>query len=347
MRRITRELAGMISNNLPWISRRNFMRDMSFLLIARAISSIGKNVKCRDSLRLAYIGNTASLNMSEAYQDLGLRTSERGFFAGDPNSKNYPYQPIDKFQPENHDVVFFGDHNPLKNTALLKNYIDAWGTDYSRGPIFIEIDRLANCFKKMYTDMRGPLRTCLNPHKLASLAVALYLSPPDGCFVEAGVFEGGTTVFMGLMQQYLGVERPIYALDTFEGMPHPVEKDYGGGFVYTSDFFRESSEKRVRRYYKSHGLDAIRIRRGLVQETLPKVFGECPNLSLMLLDTDQYSGTKAGIDQGFAHLQKNGMIVVDDTTVHGVDTAIKESLSENPSLIRYPISHNFDLLCRR
>ena len=67
----------------------------------------------------------------------------------------------------------------------------------------------------------------------------------------------------------------------------------------------------------------------------------------MLLDTDQYSGTKGGLTIGVPHLLPKGLIIVDDTTVHGVDEAIKESQIEFPGLVRCNVLENFDLLYLR
>jgi hypothetical protein len=189
---------------------------------------------------------------------------------------------------------------------------------------------------------RNQFFTCLSPTKFSVIALCNALAPQDGLFIECGVYLGGTTIFVAKYSQLLGIKRNIYALDTFAGMPSPVEKD--GKTEYKEGCFSDSSWERVAGYYKHHGVrDQITMCKGLVQDTLPQL----PlhhNVSFALVDTDQYSGTKAGLAYLLPHLREEGIIVVDDTILPGVDTAIEESLKEFPGFKRIRVYTFFDII---
>ena len=91
----------------------------------------------------------------------------------------------------------------------------------------------------------------------------------------------------------------------------------------------------------------IEIVPGLCQETLPAIITKNPNVAFAFLDTDQYAGTKGGLDMVGPVLRKGDIIVVDDTSVRGVDVAIGEALAKDRGLMRAPVLMNFDLVFRR
>jgi len=313
------------------------------LLLARAAVSVATAL-ARRAPRYVMVGQSHALQLTEAFMDLGLGSPQ--FFAGDAADRFHPSRPLLELQPEDVELVFVGDRDPSRAGHLAETCRRSFAhlAPHSR-PLVIELDALAAVFAIALKLIEGTLESCLNPHKLALLAVTLHLTPPDGCVVEAGVAYGGTTVFLAKMQTLLGLARPIYALDTFEGMPEPVAQDHGGNFVYTSDFFKDSTLPRVQRKYAACRVsDQIRVRKGLVQDTLSAVLKEAPSLSLMLLDTDQYSGTTGGLSRGVPALLPGGMIIVDDSTATGVDRAIREQLGANPQLRRGRISENFELI---
>ena len=158
---------------------------------------------------------------------------------------------------------------------------------------------------------------------------------------------GGTTIQMALLQRALGLKRRIYALDTFEGMPEPTASDYGGGMVYTAGMFADNRQGLVQSYYRKAGVEAdIEIVPGLCQDTLPGIIAKTPHVAFAFLDTDQYAGTNGGLDMIGPVLRCGDVIVVDDTSVHGVDTAIREALARDAGLVRAPVLMNFDLVFR-
>jgi predicted O-methyltransferase YrrM len=253
--------------------------------------------------------------------------------------------PLSHLDPSNFDLAVVSDVDGAREDALVAETEQLLAG--SRGCSLVRLQRLAAAHMLALQHIqRGHFNTCLNPRKLSLIAAALYLTPREGAVVECGVYFGGTTIYMGLLQRFLGLSRPIYALDTFEGMPEPTAKD--AGTVYRAGLFNDTRLSTVAGMCRLHGLDsAIRLVPGLIQDTLPRVLAECPTVAFAFLDTDQYAGTKAGLDHVLPAACQDALVVVDDTTVLGVDTAIAETVRTHSRLQRRNLSGNFDLLFRR
>lgn len=77
--------------------------------------------------------------------------------------------------------------------------------------------------------------SCVGPWNIAELVAAARNAPP-GCFVEVGVYKGGTAWHLSRVAQEQG--RAIYLYDTFTGMPDNVvdglDQHKAGDFADTS-----------------------------------------------------------------------------------------------------------------
>jgi len=190
----------------------------------------------------------------------------------------------------------------------------------------------------------GPLPTCLNYEKLFALSAALFFAPSSGPVLECGVFQGGTTVFLARLQRELGLSREILAFDTFQGLPAPVKQDFEvPGETYPAGFFGETSLDGVLKLYEQHTVrQDIRVCQGLVGDTLPLAL-QGKACSFALLDMDQYMGTHQALEIILRNCQSGTLIIVDDTSISGVNRAIEEACAIRP-LVRRLITGNFDLL---
>jgi hypothetical protein len=74
------------------------------------------------------------------------------------------------------------------------------------------------------------------------------------------------------------------------------------------------------------------------------VLVEEPKISFALVDTDQYQGTLASLKLIVPKLQENGIILVDDYQVEGVNTAVSEIRKLFPMLGGAEMSMNFYML---
>ena len=187
--------------------------------------------------------------------------------------------------------------------------------------------------------------TCLNYQKLFALAAAIQTTPSLSALIECGVFKGGGTVFLGMLSKNLGKPSPIFALDTFEGLPPPSVEDTSGGVHYPGGFFNETSLEGVKSLYARFGLsERITPIKGLVQNTIPSALANLGSGNIVaFLDMDQYGGIYAAVDALLSHSKNNFVIFIDDTTIPGVDEAISDACNGR-SIYRARITHNFDLL---
>ncbi len=188
------------------------------------------------------------------------------------------------------------------------------------------------------------LPTCLNYQKLFAIASAVYFTPAPLPLVECGVFCGGTTVFLGLLSSKFGDYRPIYALDTYQGLPAPTARDIEGGNYYPQGFFSETSYEGVVSLFNRHGLgEQIVPVQGLVGDTLPGILRSSPvPCGFAFLDLDQYGGIHDAL-RALTAAGSKLFVIVDDTTIPGVDKAIEDARRGLP-IVRTNIGFNFDLL---
>jgi predicted O-methyltransferase YrrM len=291
-----------------------------------------------DQLRTAVVGYHASfLRNAETLADCGFAVS---YFAGRADDIYHASRPLSELNPAEFDCVLVADES--SEEEFCKELA-------AKGAKPIRIMQIVKAHVSVLKSLsyRGVV-SCLNPYKQAVITAVVAISDPDGIIIECGVYMGGTTIQMALLQRLLGIKRLIFALDTYQGMPEPTEADYGGGFIYTAGMFSDTRRNLVQSYYQKAGVaEDIQIVPGLCQTTLPTIIRQNPNVAFAFLDTDQYAGTKGGLDTIGPILKKGAAIVIDDTTVRGVNVAIKEALERDPGLARSPVLMNFDLVMRR
>lgn len=325
---------------------RNQSNALAVLLLARTYADLLKQICSRQSLALAYVGfEPRLLQLTESLRDCAGPESTEFFFEGRPDDNRHPSRPLEALATEKIDLAFIADVDGEHERALAAR-CRRLRRDGAPPTTFhqLRLLRLADAhWAAAARCLPGSFNSCLNIHKLAVISLAAYLAPPEGAVIECGSFLGGTAIWMALLQQALGRHRPIFAMDTYEGMPSPVEKD--GQTVFQAGVFGGSNYGRVESYICAHGLsDDIRMIKGLVQHTFADVWKQADAVAMALVDTDQYSGTRTALEEIVPRLRRNGLIIVDDTTVRGVDLAINETMSSVPQLRRIPLRHNFDVL---
>lgn len=186
-------------------------------------------------------------------------------------------------------------------------------------------------------------RGCLNLRKLAAVAAAVTFAPP-GILVECGVYHGGTTVVIAKCLEQLGRTNPIYALDTFKGLPAPTAKDVDLGIHYPEGYFSESSYQKVTDYFRESGVSSrIQAIEGLVGDTLPAVIAKDSPVSFAFLDMDQYGGTIQACTLLRPVLAAGATILIDDVSIPGVNQALEEAVAEL-GFWRGPLTYNVDVL---
>ena len=145
-----------------------------------------------------------------------------------------------------------------------------------------------------------------------------------GCFVECGVWKGGSSAIMALAIKNVGQERHLHLFDSFEGLPEPTEKD--GDYAATYSGGRNQGKLATVNQCRA-GLDAVRhliiddikmpqelahFHVGWFQNTIPADVGQLGSIALLRLDGDWYDSTKICLEHLYPLLSPGGIVILDD-----------------------------------
>jgi hypothetical protein len=148
-----------------------------------------------------------------------------------------------------------------------------------------------------------------------------------GDFVECGCARGGSAAMVALTQKSLGVRRPLWLFDTFEGLPAPTNDDPDREIadVYTGTCIGELEQ--VQQFLASLQVgDNVNYVKGLFQDTMGKSGPE--SIALLHIDGDWYDSVKTCLDHLYDCVTPGGIIQFDDYGYwKGARKAIDEFLS--------------------
>ncbi|HQU45766.1 MAG TPA: TylF/MycF/NovP-related O-methyltransferase [Pirellulales bacterium] len=305
---------------------------LSDSLFADSVAKIALAWSGKSRVRLAFAGTDRLLPIAYSFAEFGYEIV--GFFDGENRTGLHAHQPLEALEPGAIDVMFVSPERNLQR-AIVRRCEGA--------PVLVvPLTEIVDAHRRTLQSVnRTYFATCLDPRKLSIVAIVNALAPV-GNFVECGVYLGGGSIYVARHSDEVGKSRKVFALDTFEGMPPPVEKD--GDTPFQAGLFSDNHFDRVKQNYAIHNvLDRIEMHKGLVQDTLPGL-GLKGDVALALLDTDQYAGTRAGLSQILPNLSADGVVIVDDADGAGVSAAIDEALAATPGFRRLKIIPGFDLV---
>ena len=145
-----------------------------------------------------------------------------------------------------------------------------------------------------------------------------------GCFVECGVWRGGSAALMALAVCKSGESRDLHLFDSFEGLPEPTEDDgaaaiaYSGGRVSgvlkSLDKCIASLDEVRELLLDDIGFDPSRVHfhKGWFQNTVPFVSPNLGPIALLRLDGDWYESTKCCLEQLYDLVVPGGFVILDD-----------------------------------
>jgi len=119
---------------------------------------------------------------------------------------------------------------------------------------------------------------------------------PDGCFVEVGVFEGGSA---SVLYQICCIQgRQLYLYDTFSGIPYkdPIDSHQVGDFKFSDP----------------EGLSAKLPKAIITQGIFPKSAVEMGPIAFVHLDVDQYRSYKEAVEYLEPRMVPDGIMWFDD-----------------------------------
>jgi hypothetical protein len=135
-----------------------------------------------------------------------------------------------------------------------------------------------------------------------------------GDFFEAGVCQGGASIFLRALQVVFGEEqRKTWAADSFEGLPPAaLPQDEGLDFTESNYPWLAFGQERVEDHFRRYDLwsDQVRLVKGWFSETLPTL--DCGPLALLRLDADLYQSTMEVLVNLYDKVVPGGFVVVDD-----------------------------------
>jgi len=147
-------------------------------------------------------------------------------------------------------------------------------------------------------------------------AAELFRRGIPGDFLEAGVCQGGASIFMRALQVTHGEgARKTWLLDSFQGLPvprEPVDLESGIDFSEGSMPQIACSLDAVRDHFLRYDLldDQVEFVPGWFEDTLPGL--SVGQLAMLRVDADLYSSTRDVLDHLYDRVAPGGFIIVDD-----------------------------------
>jgi O-methyltransferase len=157
----------------------------------------------------------------------------------------------------------------------------------------------------------GPERV----HNLSRLAARIERERIPGDVIECGVCNGGTAAVLARSASRSRMNRIVWLLDSFQGMPEVTEHDgdAAGGDAASFHVGKEvGSEARVRSVLHLVGADMARVRivPGWFQDTFPAVTAS--KVALLNIDADWYESVKFCLHTFYDRVAPGGFISIDD-----------------------------------
>lgn len=121
---------------------------------------------------------------------------------------------------------------------------------------------------------------------------------PEGCFVEVGVYKGGTAYHLSNLAEEQN--RQIFLYDTFEGIPYTSEMDY-----HKVGDFNDTDYQTVK-----NAIPYATVVKGLFPESAI----EMPPIAFLHLDCDQYKSVIDSVNYLLPKMVPRGIIWFDDAS---------------------------------
>jgi hypothetical protein len=145
-------------------------------------------------------------------------------------------------------------------------------------------------------------------------AARIFAEGIEGDFLEAGVCQGGASIFMRALQvAHDEGHRSMWVADSFEGLPEPEsEHDQGYDFHEAVQPWLAVGLETVKDNFRTYDLlsDKVRFLPGWFSETLPEAPVE--SLALLRIDADLYLSTRQVLEGLYEKIAPGGFVVVDD-----------------------------------
>jgi O-methyltransferase len=145
-----------------------------------------------------------------------------------------------------------------------------------------------------------------------------------GCFVECGVWKGGSAAIMGMALQTQGENRELHLFDSFEGLPEPTEQDGSAAIAYSGGKASgalspigacQANVDEVRQMLTTTARipeSQLRFHVGWFEHTIPVDAKTLGPIAVLRLDGDWYSSTRICLEHLYPLLSPGGVLFLDD-----------------------------------
>jgi hypothetical protein len=198
-------------------------------------------------------------------------------------------------------------------------------------------------FQKYIKDNNELLSSCYTDAKAKNIAnlFSQTIQHREGDIAECGVYRAGGTIILSNILKGSNINKHIYGFDSFEGMPKPTNEDKmkNGSISYSEGVLSGTSLKYVEEKAKFFKVNKyITFVKGFFQDTLKTVIKKGQKFCFIIIDPDQYEGTKYCLEFFYDKVVKGGIIVIDDyylpdedkLDTPGVKKATDEFLYDKP-----------------
>ena len=151
---------------------------------------------------------------------------------------------------------------------------------------------------------------------LERCAARVFADGVPGDFLEAGVCQGGASIFLRALQvAYDEADRRTWVADSFAGLPapeHPQDVAHGMDFTEPAQPWLAASLESVQENFRTYDLlsDHVRFLPGWFADTLPSAPVE--QLAVLRVDADLYASTRDALDALYDKVSLGGYVVIDD-----------------------------------
>lgn len=160
--------------------------------------------------------------------------------------------------------------------------------------------------------------TLVSPERVQSLyrlARRIEIEKIPGDVIECGVCNGGTAAVLARLASRSRLNRTVWLMDSFQGMPEVSELDGIGadGHTAKSHVGKEvGNPERVREVLRKAGVNFKRVQivAGWFQNTFPSVTTQ--KIALLNIDADWYESVKLCLETFYDRVVRGGFISIDD-----------------------------------
>ena len=150
------------------------------------------------------------------------------------------------------------------------------------------------------------------------LDLAVETSNVEGSYVEVGCAYGASTVLLMKTFDTLGIDRPGFALDTFEGFTQShsdYDIDILGKDPSLRGYFQNNSDAWMRATLRVSNIRNVEV---VKTDATIFDFDRCGAIAFALLDVDLYSPIIDIFPKLYERLSPGGVIVCDDCAEHNL-----------------------------